>query len=161
LELPSLRERRQDIASLATTIVKRLGKKFGKEVATVAPPTLELLESYSWPGNIRQLENVIQQAVLLSSGRALLPHHLPSQIRETPFVPVIRQTDAASSLSRHRQLSERDHIQRVLEECGFSRVRAAKTLRVSRVTLYKKMKKYGLLSEREILGLESLAQSKQ
>jgi transcriptional regulator with PAS, ATPase and Fis domain len=142
--LPSLRERKEDILPLAQAMLARFSKKFGKEMFAIHPRALVILESHPWPGNIRQLENVVQQAVLAGSGPELLPAHLPAQVLEASLTGVATRPAETGSLIHVRQINEREHIQRVLEECGFSRVRAAERLGVSRVTLYKKIRKYGL-----------------
>src|SRR5262249_29679136 len=110
--------------------------KFRKDLFDVSPAALEALESHPWPGNIRQLENIVQQAVLLSSGPELLPAHLPTGVRDHRPAP----GPAPGSLERNREQSERSAIQRALASHGYSRSRAAAALGISRVTLYKKMK---------------------
>jgi DNA-binding NtrC family response regulator len=107
---------------------------------------MDALESFPWPGNIRQLENFIQQAVLVSSGPELLFEHLPQQVREyRPAVQAVSPRSQPDSLLHNREQVERNIIQRTLVNNGYSRVRAANALGISRVTLYKKMKKYGLM----------------
>ncbi len=152
--LPPLRERVQDIAPLTRALVARFNTKFNKELFDISLPALDAIESYSWPGNIRQLENFIQQAVLVSSGSELLPEHLPQQIREfrPNRVPVATRSIGNESLSHNRDQVERNIIQRTLVNNGYSRVHTANALGISRVTLYKKMKKYGLM--RSVNGLE-------
>jgi transcriptional regulator with PAS, ATPase and Fis domain len=144
--LPPLRERVQDIAPLVRGMAARFNTKFRKDLFDVSVQAMDALESYSWPGNIRQLENFIQQAVLVSSGPELLFEHLPQQVREyrpaTTAAPATAQHD---SLSHNREQLERNVIQRALANNGYSRARAASALGISRVTLYKKMKKYGLM----------------
>ncbi len=142
--LPPLRERKEDIGPLVQSMLARFSKKFGKEMYAVHARALAILENHPWPGNIRQLENVIQQAVLAGSGPELLPAHLPAQVQEASPGGEATRPVATGSLIHVRQANEREHIQRVLQECGFSRSRAAERLGVSRVTLYKKIKKYGL-----------------
>ncbi len=142
--LPPLRERREDMLPLVRGMLARFSKKFDKEMYDVSPRALAILENHPWPGNIRQLENVVQQAVLAGSGPELLPVHLPPQVREASPDAVVARPPAAGSLTHVRQVNEREHIQRVLQEVGFNRGRAAERLGVSRVTLYKKIKKYGL-----------------
>ncbi|HZU34681.1 MAG TPA: sigma 54-interacting transcriptional regulator [Gemmataceae bacterium] len=142
--LPALRERPQDIPPLVQGMVQRFGEKFGKQLEEVHPDVLRILESYPWPGNIRQLENVIQHAVLLSNGPQLLPTHLPSPVREH-LTTANRPPAAPESLRHSREDSERAIIQQTLEKHNYSRARAAQALGISRVTLYKKMKKYGLM----------------
>ncbi len=144
--LPPLRERWQDIEMLARGMVGRLTAKFHKEPMTIPPETLAILDAFPWPGNIRQLENVIQQAVLVANQRELLPDYLPQPVRDflpagTSFTP----STSGESLIEKRAVLERNVIQRVLQKSGNSRARTASILGVSRVTLYKKMKKYGLL----------------
>jgi transcriptional regulator with PAS, ATPase and Fis domain len=145
--LPPLRERPEDIAPLVHGLVKRFSNKFGKEVAGVCPDTLVLLTRFPWPGNIRQLENMIQYAVLTSSGPDLLPAHLPPQVKDYVATTARPGSGRQTSLMESKQASEREQIHQVLKKCNYSRVRAAETLGVSRVTLYKKMKKYGLEGE--------------
>jgi DNA-binding NtrC family response regulator len=144
--LPPLRERVQDIAPLVRGMAARFNTKFRKDLFDISPRAMDALDSYAWPGNIRQLENFVQQAVLVSSGPELRFEHLPQQVREyrpasgAPAAPV-----QADSLSHNREQLERNVIQRALANNGYSRARAASALGISRVTLYKKMKKYGLM----------------
>jgi transcriptional regulator with PAS, ATPase and Fis domain len=144
LHLPPLRERPKDIVPLVQGLVKRFSNKFSKEVSGVSPEALTILMHYSWPGNIRQLENMIQYAVLISSGPELLPAHLPQQVKDC-IEPTVESGPARpKSLIESRQAVERAHIHQVLKKCHYRRIRAAEALGVSRVTLHKKMKKYGL-----------------
>src|SRR5262249_23318769 len=146
LHLPSLRERPEDIMPLVQGLVKRFSSKFSKEVSAVSPEALALLTRYAWPGNIRQLEHVIQYAVLLSTGLELLPAHLPQQLKDY-IAPTAESGPARQKpLIESRQAMEREHIQQALTKCTDRRVRAAEMLGVSRVTLHRKMKKYGLMS---------------
>ena len=87
--LPPLRERVQDIAPLVRGMAARFNTKFRKDLFDISPEALAALETFPWPGNIRQLENVVQQAVLVSSGPELLREHLPQPVREyAPPTPV-------------------------------------------------------------------------
>jgi DNA-binding NtrC family response regulator len=153
--LPPLRERVQDIAPLVRALTARFNTKFRKDLFDVNPLALEALENFPWPGNIRQLENFVQQAVLLSSGPELLLEHLPQQVRD--YRASHRATTVSArpdTLVHNREMLERNMIQRILEKNGYSRARAATALGISRVTLYKKMKKYGLMngSRRSLQG---------
>jgi two-component system response regulator HydG len=152
--LPPLRERIQDIAPLARALVARFNTKFRKELFDISPLAMDALESFPWPGNLRQMENFIQQAVLVSSGSELLLEHLPQQVREyRPARVLIPARVNGDSLTRNREQVERNIIQRTLVVNGYSRVNTANALGISRVTLYKKMKKYGLL--RNSNGMEN------
>jgi transcriptional regulator with PAS, ATPase and Fis domain len=139
--LPPLRERVADIAPLARGLVAHFAARFHKGLFAIAPDVFAALESFAWPGNIRQLENVLQQAVLVSDGPQLRLQHLPPLV--APSAPV--RGDTRPTLARNREAHERAAIQRALDEANQSRTRAAQALGVSRVTLYKKMKKYGFL----------------
>ncbi len=150
--LPPLRHRPEDIGPLVRGMVARYGTKYGKRLFGVCPEALRVLEAFPWPGNIRQLENAVQQAVLTSTGTELKLHHLSPQ--------VLARADAAAAtlpmpggfdgtLKQTREATERANILRALEKAGQSRTRAAQMLGVSRVTLYKKMKAYKLLTAKE------------
>ncbi|MBL8864469.1 MAG: sigma 54-interacting transcriptional regulator [Gemmataceae bacterium] len=146
--LPPLRERTRDIAPLVRGMVARYSAKYGKRIASVHPDALRAIEAFPWPGNIRQLENVVQQSVLTCTSDELAAAHLPAMIRQTPAASGDSRTIGhPSSLAQNRETTERTVIVRALEKASYSRTRAAQLLGVSRVTLYKKMKKYGLLSK--------------
>jgi two-component system, NtrC family, response regulator HydG len=159
--LPPLRERIQDISLLASAMVNRLNEKFGKQIRKISRPALAALESYPWPGNIRQLENIIQSAVLVSTGPELLLKHLPHEVQgyvtvrqlppeievEVPEVHTHAHCNGRGrSLHEQRDVLEKQLIERALLENANSRSRAAKALGISRVALYKKLKKFGFAS---------------
>jgi transcriptional regulator with PAS, ATPase and Fis domain len=145
--LPPLRERPQDIGPLTRSLVARFTTKFGKDLSVIHRFTLEALEAFPWPGNIRQLENVIQQAVLLSKGPVLLVTHLPPEVREYHRAPqVVLPSERLESLRQNREVLDRNLLHRALVKNGSNRAQAAQALGISRVTLYKMLRKYGLLS---------------
>lgn len=146
--LSPLRHRPEDIGPLARGMVARYGTKYGKRLFNVCPDALRALEAFPWPGNIRQLENVVQQAVLTSGGNELKLHHLPPLVLPRANGPVVAlplPAGFAGTLRQSREATERANILRALEKAGQSRTRAAQLLGISRVTLYKKMDKYGLI----------------
>jgi DNA-binding NtrC family response regulator len=143
--LPPLRERVQDIASLVRGMAARFNRKFRKGLFDICPDAMAALEAFPWPGNIRQLENVVQQAVLVSTGPELLLQHLPQPVQEFASLNTVNGHSSGDTLLHNREIAERSIIQRALVSCGYSRARAANALGISRVTLYKKMKKYGLM----------------
>jgi len=148
--LPPLRERVQDISPLARGMAARFNRKFHKDLFDISPQAMAALESFPWPGNLRQLENAVQHAVLVSTGPELLAAHLPQPIQEHAEAAHANGNGnghfTPDSLHHQRDLIERNVIQRALVNNGYSRARAADLLGISRVTLYKKMKKYGLMS---------------
>ena len=146
--LPPLRHRPEDIGPLVRGMVARYGTRYGKRIFGVCPEALRVLEAFPWPGNIRQLENVVQQAVLTSTGNELKVHHLSPQVltrADAPNVTTPPPGGFDGTLRQTREATERANILRALEKAGQSRTRAAQMLGVSRVTLYKKMKAYKLL----------------
>jgi DNA-binding NtrC family response regulator len=149
--LPPLRERVQDIAPLARGMAARFNRKFNKQLFDIHPEALAALEAFPWPGNIRQLENVLQHAVLVGTGPELLLEHLPQAVQDHAAT-ALREANGegggglGESLHHQRDVIERNVIQRALANHGYSRARAADALGISRVTLYKKMKKYGLMT---------------
>ena len=149
--LPPLRERPQDIAPLVRGFVARYNTRFAKRIGGIHAEAMRALELFPWPGNIRQLENVVQQAVLSCAGDELRLQHLPPivhTLRTEPDIDLPTLSPAqAGSLAHNRETTERAAIVRALEKVSFSRTRAAELLGVSRVTLYKKMKKYGLFGK--------------
>jgi transcriptional regulator with PAS, ATPase and Fis domain len=148
--LTPLRHRPEDIGPLVRGMVARYGTKYGKQLYGVCPEAVRALEAFPWPGNIRQLENVIQQAVLTSAGNELKLHHLAPLVdahTEFPAATIPIAHAVCGTLKQSREATERANILRALEKAGQSRTRAAQLLGVSRVTLYKKMRRYGLLAK--------------
>ena len=143
--LPPLRERVQDIGPLVRSMASKFAQKFGKELFAISPEAMAALEAFPWPGNIRQLENVVQQAVLMSQGPELLWPHLPKLVQENAEAGHATNGVLKDSLAQNRADVERSTIQRALMKHGYTRSHAASALGISRVTLYKKMKKYGLM----------------
>jgi Nif-specific regulatory protein len=139
--LPPLRERPGDIALLTASLVERIAKERGRATPRVDNEVLDLLERYSWPGNVRQLENVLQRLSLLAGDGAVTLSVLESDenLRRTfledraPAVPVL-------SLAKN----EEEQIRRALEETAGNRDRAARLLGISRATVYRKIKEYGI-----------------
>lgn len=151
LHVPPLRSRPQDVGPLVRATAARYATRFDKPLVAIAPDALRAFEQFAWPGNVRQLDNVVQQAVLASSGSTLTADDLPAIIQVRPGG---RMTESGhlSSLAQNRETTERAVIVRALEKVSNSRTRAAELLGVSRVTLYKKMKKYGLLANSDVIG---------
>jgi formate hydrogenlyase transcriptional activator len=137
IHVPSLRERREDIRSLAQHFVNQLGRKLGKPPAALSAGTLARLEGYSWPGNIRELENVIERSLVLWSGG-----ELDVELDRAPAVPSLARpgSDELDAVSRK-------HIVRVLEECRWvigGTNGAAARLGIKRTTLNARLKKLGI-----------------
>jgi DNA-binding NtrC family response regulator len=141
LRMPPLRERgREEIADLALRVLLDLRRRVGRGPTSMSADALDVLTKYSWPGNIRELRNIIERILLLSaSGDEVLPGHLPPEIAG-------RSVDMAAGADAELPLEEieRRHIARVLAHHAGNRSRAARTLGISRATLYEKLARYGL-----------------
>ena len=137
LDLPSLRERGNDVIELAEYFLKNLSSASGAGAPRVLGESAKLaLLAYSWPGNVRELENGIRAAVAMSTSKTLESSDLPLRVREAQKV---RSSD---STRVDLDALERTHIERVLRETGGNRSEAARQLGIDRVTLYRKMKRY-------------------
>lgn len=129
IKLPPLRERPEDIPILIKHFVEKFG---GDNLPEIEPEAFGLLTNYSWPGNIRQLENVIERSVLLAHGRKIEVHHLPEEIRQ-------RDSKRLVSLEQ----LEKDYIARIIQETPTVE-EASHVLGIDPATLWRKRKKYGL-----------------
>ncbi len=152
INLPPLYERIGDVPLLAEHFLKIYCERRNKEKLGVTEEALEQLQRYSWPGNIRELENVIERAVLLSKGNYIEADDLPPNLleqnqlqQENEYVP--------ASLKAALAGPEKKLIRAALEVNSWNRQETAKALKINRTTLYKKMKRYGLEAEAEQSGL--------
>jgi two-component system response regulator HydG len=140
VHLPPLRERRDDLPLLAEHFLRRYAEKNRKEVRGFHPQALDLLTRHDWPGNIRELENTVERAVILCLGDRITPPELPASIRGAEEV----SPSPASPLSGLTlKDAERELILRTLSETEGNRTRAAEILGISRQTLLNKLKEYG------------------
>ena len=133
--LPPLRKRKSDIIMLANHFIQKYARSMGKPKKSIASNVQEMMLEYSWPGNVRELENAIERAMVIGKGPEITIEDLPLHINTTE-----------KSNSGKVKLSdlEKDHILRMLEETGGNVTKAANLLGIDRVTLYNKMKKYGV-----------------
>jgi two-component system NtrC family response regulator len=136
--LPSLRDRKKDIALLVKMFMSHFAAKVNKQITGYTPDFLEKLEAYNWPGNVRELKNIIERAVILSDNGELDASLLPYEFDAVTAKP-------AGNLSAFDLSSvEKLHIQRVLNHSGGNRAEAARLLNIGIATLYRKLKEYGL-----------------
>jgi DNA-binding NtrC family response regulator len=133
--VPPLRDRPEDIPVLTHHFLRRFAQRAGKVVDGVDPSVMELLASYSWPGNVRQLENVVESGVALCQSRWLSMADLPARLRERPV-------QVASDSMQSLETLERNHILRTLERVGWNRKRASEILEISTTTLWRRLKEF-------------------
>jgi len=174
IRLPPLRERGDDVALLVRHFLRRFASEFGKEVSEVSPEALDLLRRYPWPGNLRELQSVVKQALLVAAGPVLLPEFLPESVRESgpaeaepaPAPEAAEPGTALSVLDGHieRRLRAgdpdlfadvvRDVKHRLLTQAlrltGGNQLQAARLLGVSRSTLRNELKTLGITVERAV-----------
>ncbi len=143
VELPPLRERSEDIPLLADFFLKRYSKKNRKDIKGFHPQALVLLARYAWPGNIRELENSIERAVILCLGEQITPRELPPQMVPEDFVRSVADPAVPATGLTLKDV-EREVIRATLEQTGGNRSRAAKLLGIARQTLLNKIREYGL-----------------
>jgi len=138
VHLPPLRERRDDIMPLANSFLKRFGAQANRTLRGFTTQAVERLTSFEWPGNVRQLQNEIQRAVLLSEGPEVNVTDL--SISEIKFVP----SDGHDTSFTLLEGVERNAIIQMLKETGGNKLETAKRLGIGRQTLYNKIKAYGI-----------------
>ncbi len=152
LEVPSLVERREDIPLLAEYFIKLYRHKLGHHVEGISPEAIEILKHYHWPGNIRELENIIQRGVVLSTGKLITADVLPSYIKEK------RMSSGSDSVLEydleqpfHDQMNqvieyyEKKYLQKILEQMSGTKEEIARKIGISRKNLYNKLSKYGMM----------------
>ena len=138
IPLPPLRARPDDIALLVRSFLAKYSRAFGKEVKGVSSEVLDILSRYPFPGNVRELENIIERAVALSDETEISARDLPSDLRELSM----RTIEAAPRLTLEEM--ERKYIQEVLIKTSNRKSLAAEILGLPRTTLWRKMKQHGL-----------------
>ena len=139
ITVPPLRDRREDIPPLVHTFLIRAATKMKKDVSAVSADAMSALMNYRWPGNVRELEHAVERAVILANTPSLRVRDLPPEITQKS-----RPRPGDDTLDLHEQ--ERASIERALERFGGNRRKAAEALKISTVTLWRKMKQYGLSS---------------
>ncbi|MCE5213019.1 MAG: sigma-54 dependent transcriptional regulator [Deltaproteobacteria bacterium] len=140
LHVPSLREHKEDIPLL----IESLLKKFGYSNVRVSLEAMELLMSYDWPGNVREIENVLQQTLLLSPFAVILPENLPPRFRQGEDIV---KSDFPGDLSP-LEIAEREKILQTLQANAWNQSKTAQILDIDRKTLRLKIRRYGLTNEK-------------
>lgn len=138
ITLPPVRDRKKDIAPLAKSFIQTYATKVNKQIIGYTDDFLQKLEAYNWPGNIRELKNVIERAVILCDGNELDASLLPYEFVSATVNP--GNPASVYDLS----LVEKAHIQRVISHTNGNRAEAARLLNIGIATLYRKLKEYGL-----------------
>ena len=139
LELPPLAERREDIPLLVDHFVKRFNLRMNKRITSVSPEVMQLFMRYDFPGNVRELENVLEHAFVLCNGSEIREGHLPQEL-------LTRARTAPPQLSIGKEalkMAERQTLLKMLEKHEGNRKKTAQELGISPVTLWRKLKSSG------------------
>jgi len=138
IKVPSLRERLEDIPSLVEHFLDSFAAEYGQQPKKIVPEAIRILQKHTWPGNIRELKNVLERLVIMTPSRTITPADL--------FVPDSTGPDyfAFNSLREARDLFEKDFITRKLEENGWNISRTAELLDIERSNLHRKIKAYDI-----------------
>jgi DNA-binding NtrC family response regulator len=159
IQLPPLRDRENDLQVLAEYFLRKYSNEFGKDIRTLSPDTLQLLEQYHWPGNVRELESVMKQSLLTARGNILLPEFVPpllsresddsqreilSDYLSASYVADRLDAGTENLYAEAISLAEGQLFKQVLQHTRGNQLKAATTLGISRVTLRSKLKTLGI-----------------
>ena len=142
IQLPPLRERMQSFFSITRDLIPEICDRLEVGQQVLSPGALKKMETYDWPGNIRELENVIEKACILSNGRMIMAEDIELPIRQGNREN--QKSVHGNSLRQQKEDFEKEIIRKTLEETGGSRVQAAQLLQIGKTSLFEKIKKYGL-----------------
>ena len=141
-ELPPLKDKREDIPYLVDHFIRKFNAKMGKKIISVSPNVMNILMSFDFPGNIRELENIIEHGFVLCHGRIIKREHLPPELlaveKEIVNASYIKSTPVTESID------EQSRIITTLRNCGFVVSKAAEELGIHRTTLWRKIKRYNI-----------------
>jgi len=141
IQVPSLRERGEDLTLFVSHFIQQANRELGKSVESVTDEVMEIFRQYDWPGNLRELKNVIKRMVLLSktntAGKDVLPDEMIDAIQEQPKKQTL-------DLKAIQEAGEKEMISKVLQQTKYNKTKAAKLLNIDRKTLYYKMELYGI-----------------
>ncbi len=140
LQIPPLVERQDDIALLASHFLHEHSIAMKKEVREISQETMNFLQAYRYPGNVRELENIIERAIIMCNGDTLLPSHLPSDLVSGGMTVKRVERGEWIPLSEH----EKDYIEQVLEYTNGNKTAAARILDIDRVSLWRKLNRYNI-----------------
>ena len=144
IHLPPLRQRREDIPLLAHHFLKKYNKELNTRVKGYGPEAMNSLMEYSWMGNVRELENTIERALVLSESDTIQSEHLPERISESRYEGSHTLSTNSFSIKHASRLMEKELIAKALEKTGGNRTHASRLLEISHRTLLYKIEEYGI-----------------
>ena len=141
IKLEPLRNRKGDIPAFVHYFITQTNQRLGKTVESVDAEVMEIFNQYAWPGNLRELKNIIKRAVLLSTGPVITKDALPGELKDFPSS---QNEEKKLEIKEEKLLKEKEWIEKALLESKFNKTKAAQLLGIDRKTLYNKMEKYGI-----------------
>lgn len=144
LIVPPLRARGDDLMEFCEFFRKKANAELRRDTTSFEPEVMEIFKAYDWPGNLREMKNVIKRGVLLTQGKVVLVEALPKEMIESVRNPVIRGDQPIYDLKALQEIQERELIVKTLQEVRYNKSKAARILNIDRKTLYLKMEKYGI-----------------
>jgi two-component system response regulator AtoC len=148
IHVPPLRERREDIPLLVDHFVKKYSQTMNKKVTGISPKALEMLMNYSWFGNVRELENTIERAIVLIDKDQVEPENLPAEIQKfQDQIKTAPATEEEYSIKKGSKLLEMGLIKKALKKTKGNHTHAARLLEISHRALLYKIKEYGIVED--------------
>jgi len=144
IEIPPLRDRREDLPVIIEYHLKRLSKAMGKDVTRIAPKALQIFNTHDWPGNIRELVNVLENAMIMCKGDAISVADLPTHLLSGGSSMVLNQNNQVESYADAKEEFERIYFQALLQQAEMNISKAAQSAGLSRQHLHLKLKKLGI-----------------
>ena len=141
ISLPKLSERKDDVPLLTAHFIQKFNRAFGKKIRRISPQALSILMNYNFPGNVRELENIIQRAAALAEGEVIETDDLPSDLQKLEF-----STMEGDEVLTMEQM-EKQHIEKVLAMTSYNTSLASHILNIPRTTLWRRIKKFGLVKQ--------------
>ena len=138
MSIPPLRERKDDIAPLCWYFLDKYRQEFGKSVNAIAPEVVQTLVDYDFPGNVRELEHIIERAVIIADGRTVMRQHLPARFLEERKPPCLLEGGRLTTLAE----LEKGYIFEVLGATNGNKSKTAEILGISRAALWRKLKQF-------------------
>src|SRR5205814_5241478 len=144
IEIPPLRERKEDIPPLVSTFLKRFADELGKPEPEILPDAFQKLLDYSWPGNVRELQNALEYAVVLARQNKISVKELPAEVQLPAVLQQAERNNNGGTGVQNLDDMERNAIIQALAHCHGNKKKAAQVLGIQRPTLYNKMKRYAI-----------------
>jgi transcriptional regulator with PAS, ATPase and Fis domain len=141
-ELPALKNRREDIPFLVDHFIRKFNAKSGKKIISVSPNVMNILMRYDFPGNIRELENIIEHGFVLCRGSIIKREHLSPELLQTEHDSLIDAKPESTPVTE--SIDEQERIINALRNCGGVIIKAADELKIHRTTLWRKIKRYNI-----------------